>query len=65
MSFSCRLPKGNLAVNIEETEGSPKPMIALLAGTVDELAAGYQQSGPPTAAQCCNRYESTFDHLNT
>jgi len=34
----------NLAVNIEETEGSPKSMAALLSGTVDVVAAGYFQA---------------------
>jgi NitT/TauT family transport system substrate-binding protein len=33
----------NLAVKIEETEGSTKSMTALLAGTVDVVAGGYLQ----------------------
>ncbi len=33
--------KQNLDVRIEETEGAPKSMTALLAGTVDIAAAGY------------------------
>ena len=36
--------KQNLAVKIEETEGAPKSMTALLAGTVDVVAAGYLQA---------------------
>jgi len=35
--------KEGLAVRIEETEGTPKSMIALLAGTVDAVAGGYLQ----------------------
>jgi len=34
----------NLAVKIEETEGAPKSMTALLAGTVDVIAGGYLQA---------------------
>jgi NitT/TauT family transport system substrate-binding protein len=34
----------NLAVNIEETEGAPKSMTALLSGTVDVIGAGYLQA---------------------
>ena len=34
----------NLAVNIEQTEGTPKSMTALLAGTVDVIGGGYLQA---------------------
>ena len=36
--------KQNLDVRIEETEGAPKSMTALLAGTVDVIAGGYLQT---------------------
>jgi len=36
--------KQNLAVTIEETEGAPKSMTALLAGTVDVISGGYLQA---------------------
>jgi NitT/TauT family transport system substrate-binding protein len=35
--------KQNLAVKIDETEGAPKSILALLAGTVDVVAGGYLQ----------------------
>jgi NitT/TauT family transport system substrate-binding protein len=35
--------KQNLAVKIEETEGAPKSLVALLAGSTDVAAAGYLQ----------------------
>jgi NitT/TauT family transport system substrate-binding protein len=34
----------NLAIKIEETEGAPKSMTALLAGTVDAISGGYLQA---------------------
>ena len=35
--------KQELTVNIEQTEGAPKSLTALLAGTVDVVAGGYLQ----------------------
>jgi NitT/TauT family transport system substrate-binding protein len=36
--------KQNLTVKIEQTEGAPKSVMALLAGTVDAVAGGYLQA---------------------
>ena len=41
----------NMAVKIEETEGAPKSMTALLAGTVDVISGGYLQA-LDLVAQC-------------